>query len=168
VILVAVGSSQFPFDRLLRAVADLPSDERVVVQHGPSQIRPLHASCLDFAPLDVLGGLIREARVVVTHAGVGSVLFALANGKRPVVVPRRRAFGETVDDHQVESARRFAGSGIVTLVEEPELLAATLAATPAHEFELSLPSASLRLPLVEELRGYLGTVLGPPSRAVTP
>ena len=35
---------------------------------------------------------IRAASVVVTHAGVGSVMVSLANGKCPVVVPRRKAF----------------------------------------------------------------------------
>jgi UDP-N-acetylglucosamine transferase subunit ALG13 len=63
---------------------------------------------------------IREARVIVTHAGVGSVMVALANSKRPIVVPRRRSFGEAVDDHQLQLGRRFADAGLVTLVETPD------------------------------------------------
>ena len=68
-ILVAVGASQFPFDRLLRAVDELPRAEPLVVQHGPSAIRPVGARCLQFVPLHDLAELVREARVVVTHAG---------------------------------------------------------------------------------------------------
>ncbi|NUT54618.1 MAG: hypothetical protein HOQ03_01365, partial [Thermoleophilia bacterium] len=64
----------------------------------------------------------------VTHAGVGSVLVALANGKRPVVVPRLKAFGEAVDDHQLQLGRRFAAAGLVTLVEDLGALEAALAA----------------------------------------
>ena len=53
-------------------------------------------------------------------AGVGSVMVALANAKRPIVVPRRKSFGEAVDDHQLQLGRRFAEAGLVTLVEEPD------------------------------------------------
>ena len=70
---------------------------------------------------------IRRARVVVTHAGVGSVMVSLANGKRPVVVPRLKSFGEAVDDHQLQLGRRFAAAGLVTLVEAPDGLGAALA-----------------------------------------
>ena len=95
---------------------------------------------------------IRRARVVVTHAGVGSVMVALANGKRPVVVPRRKAFGEAVDDHQLQLGRRFAAAGLVTLVEEPDGLAAALARASSDR-RRSCPSASS---LAADLRGFPG------------
>lgn len=166
-ILVAVGTSQFPFDRLLRAVDDLPRTEPIIVQHGPSEIRPAGASCEAFVPLERFARLVREARVVVTHAGVGSILLALANNRKPYVVPRLRAFGETVDDHQLESARRFAGAGVVTLVEQPELLAAAIAKGASNGSGVPVAPADGALPLVEELRDYLIAVVGRPSVSVT-
>ena len=72
--------------------------------------------------------MVRSSRAVVTHAGVGSVLVSLANGKRPVVVPRLKVFGEAVDDHQLQLGRRFAAAGLVTLIEDPSGLAAALEA----------------------------------------
>jgi UDP-N-acetylglucosamine transferase subunit ALG13 len=128
-ILVTVGSCEYPFDRLLRAVAvaELPADEPLVVQCGPSELRPSRAQCVDFVPFDALVDYVRQARIVVTHAGIGSILTCLANGKQPVVVPRRRRFGETVDDHQVDSARRLAEVGLVRFVDDPESLGTVLA-----------------------------------------
>lgn len=167
-ILVAVGSSQFPFDRLLQAAAELPRTERVVIQHGPSDVRPAGASCTDFVPFEELANLIREARVVVTHAGVGSILLALANGKKPIVLPRLRVFGEAVDDHQLESARRLARAGVVTLVEEPKQLATAIARARSHTLGASLSSSDVPLPLVKELRDYLVKLIGPPAAAVAP
>ena len=152
-ILVAVGASQFPFDRLLRAVDTLAWTEPLVVQHGPSTIRPSRARCVPFMPPQRLADLVRESRVVITHAGVGSILLAVANGKRPYVVPRRRAFGETVDDHQVESARRFAQAGLVTFVEDPDGLEAAL----READDAPLPAPNGESPLVRELRTYLAT-----------
>lgn len=156
-ILVTVGASQFPFDRLLHAVDRVAEREVAVVQHGPSDVRPRGARCVPFLPVQTLGELVREARVVVTHGGVGSILLALANGKRPYVVPRRRAFGETVDDHQVESARRFEQAGLVTMVDDLGLLA-DLIARPAP----SVASSAGGGRLAGELREYIRSVAGEP------
>jgi UDP-N-acetylglucosamine transferase subunit ALG13 len=117
VIFVTTGTCE-PFDRLLAAVGAAGLDEEVVVQHGASAVRPAGARCVDFLPFDELVELVRSARIVVTHAGVGSVLTTLTNGKRPVVVPRLAAAGDAVDDHQLEFARRLAARGLVTLVED--------------------------------------------------
>jgi UDP-N-acetylglucosamine transferase subunit ALG13 len=51
----------------------------------------------------------------VTHAGVGSILSARRAGHVPLVVPRRRALGEHVDDHQVRFAAWMADRGQVVL-----------------------------------------------------
>ena len=119
-IFVSVGTNEARFDRLLRAVAELPLDEELVVQHGHSardRARRTPSSSTS-SPSRRWSTTIRRARVVVTHAGVGSVMVSLANGKCPVVVPRRKAFGEAVDDHQLQLGRRFAAAGLVTLVED--------------------------------------------------
>jgi UDP-N-acetylglucosamine transferase subunit ALG13 len=153
-ILVTVGSSQFPFDRLLAAVDSLALPEEVIVQHGASTVRPRGARCVDYLPSGELEEAIRSARAVVTHGGVGSILLSLANGRRPIVVPRRRSFGETVDDHQVESARRFAREDLVTLVEDAKLLGAALAS--ANGATRVFPGTG---ELERELREYLDTVM---------
>jgi UDP-N-acetylglucosamine transferase subunit ALG13 len=150
-ILVTLGSSHYPFDRLLRALDGIALDEELVVQHGPSAIRPAGARCVPFVPALELAELVREARVVVTHAGVGTIVLALTNGKRPVVVPRLKAFGEAVDDHQVEAGGRFGRAGLVTLVEDPAELAGALAATAVTDVAV----AAGEPPLVTELRTYL-------------
>jgi UDP-N-acetylglucosamine transferase subunit ALG13 len=163
-ILVAVGASQFPFDRLLRAVDAISerATEPLVVQHGPSTLRPRRARCVPYVPTQQLAQLVAEARVVVTHAGVGSILLSLSNGKRPYVVPRRRVFDETVDDHQLECARRFAQAGLVDLIEDPSDLAEAIARPSAP---IDLPDGSQGA-LAHELRLFLAETIGPPT--VTP
>ncbi len=127
-IFVTVGTNEARFERLLRAVAALPSDERVRDPAWPLAGRPAsNCELVDFLPFEAMVETMRRARVVVTHAGVGSVMVALSNGKRPVVVPRRKALGEAVDDHQLELGRRFAQAGFVTLVETEPALADAVA-----------------------------------------
>ena len=151
-ILVTVGTSETPFDRLLEAfdMDDRP-DEEVIVQHGPSSVRPRGTSCVDFLPYDQLVDTIRRARLVVTHAGVGSIMTTLANGKRPIVVPRLHRFDEAVDDHQLALGRRLADSGLVVLVERPEdVLARLETASELAELDTG-PSPEL----VAELKGFI-------------
>ena len=158
-IFVTVGTNEAPFDRLLSSLSGLGGLEghELVVQHGASGVRPPGATCVESLPYDEVVETMRRAAVVVTHAGVGSVLTALTAGKRPVVTPRLRRFGEAVDDHQLEFARHVGPIGLVTVVEDLSLLPeAVLAATQTA----SAPEIGPSRRLVEELRQYLDSALG--------
>ena len=154
-IFVTVGTNEARFDRLLRAVADFRTGEPFVIQHGHSSAigRP-NCELVDFLPFETMVETVRRARVVVTHAGVGTVMVALSNGKRPVVVPRLKSFGEAVDDHQLQLGRRFAQAGFVTLAETELALAAAL----RHEQEAAtVPTATNALS--HDLRGFLERIV---------
>jgi UDP-N-acetylglucosamine transferase subunit ALG13 len=158
VIFVTVGTNEAQFDRLLRAVAKLPIEEELLIQHGHSSpTSEPHVKLVDFLPFEELVETVRRARVVISHAGVGTVMVALANARRPVVVPRRKAFGEAVDDHQLQLGRRFAAIGLVTLVEAPEALGDVL--TRTHDAPAFLPASST---LATDLRLYLEGRIVPP------
>jgi UDP-N-acetylglucosamine transferase subunit ALG13 len=160
-IFVSVGTNEARFDRLLRAVAELPLDEELIVQHGHSaRIERDGAELVDFFSFEEMVATILRARVVVTHAGVGSVMVSLANGKCPVVVPRRKSFGEAVDDHQLQLGRRFAAAGLVTLVEAPDGLAAALAGE--QQPAAIVPSASS---LAADLTSFLEHAIPRPLTA---
>jgi len=153
-IFVSVGTHETPFDRLLRAVAELDGGEDVVVQHGLSAIRCNSATEFDYLPFDRVLEYVRSARAIVTHAGVGSVMLALANDKRPIVMARRHAFGEAVDDHQVELAARLERAGLVEVVEDSRHLSEYLtrsARPPAFDSGEPWLGASLRTYLASQL-----------------
>jgi UDP-N-acetylglucosamine transferase subunit ALG13 len=65
--------------------------------------------------------LARSADVVVTHAGVGTLLQLLEWGVHPVVLIRRAARGEHVDDHQEQIGQLLREAGLAVVVEAPEL-----------------------------------------------
>ena len=155
-IFVTVGMGPEPFDRLLRAIDGLPIDEELVVQHGPSSVRPARATCVDYLSYDEFVEHVRRARVVVASAGVGATVTALAHGKKPIVVPRLSRYGEWFDDHQSEFAHRVAAGGYVIVLEDPERLADVLATAG----DLSAPPlASNGGRLVREVRAYLETAI---------
>lgn len=150
-IFVTVGTNEAPFDRLVRAVGELHLDEEIVVQHGASAVRPARVACLEAMPFAELVEHVKRARVVVTHGGVGSILVAGANGRRPVVVPRLRRFGEAVDDHQLALARKLEDLGLIVLVDDPSRLGAVLADPPEESAHVVTRSSELE----SELRAYL-------------
>ena len=154
-IFVSVGTNEARFDRLLRAVDGLGAGEELVVQHGPSPVRPAGATCVDYLSFEQMTEHLARARVAVLHAGVGSVLAALASGTRPVVVPRLQRHGEAVDDHQVGFGRRLHEEGLVVFVEDPgQLPGAVVAHEGRFEGEVGVEGR-----LVEELRELIDAAL---------
>jgi beta-1,4-N-acetylglucosaminyltransferase len=126
-IFVTIGTSE-PFERLLGGLPLPPAGEELVVQMGESNTQPAGATCLTYMAFDELADYVRRARLVVTHAGVGTIMVAHQADKRCIVVPRLARFGEAIDDHQLLLARRLDALGIVTLVEDMRMLPEVLAA----------------------------------------
>jgi len=73
--------------------------------------------------MDEFAHQIKTARLLILHAGAGSVIHALETGKYPLVMPRRADLGEHINDHQIEFARTLGEMGKVMVVETPECLA---------------------------------------------
>jgi UDP-N-acetylglucosamine transferase subunit ALG13 len=132
VIFATVGSTQIPFERLVRALEGLPGD-RLYAQHGPV---PAPAGAMWSQPFmqfpEVLESM-RRAEAVVCHAGAGSILCALREGHTPIVVPRLKRYAETVDDHQVEFAEALAAEGSVIAVDDLGRLAEAVASAPPRQ-----------------------------------
>jgi UDP-N-acetylglucosamine transferase subunit ALG13 len=124
-IFVTVGA-QMAFDRLVRTVdqwAGLRARSGVFAQIGPSDYLPKHIEAARFLDPVEFRTRVEAARVVVAHAGMGSIITALELGKPIIVMPRRGDLRETRNDHQVATAKHFARQDrIVVAFDERELL----------------------------------------------
>lgn len=91
-ILVLTGLERFPFDRILSFVDE--SLQRkilngpVFAQSGTSRYVPRFYEAIPHVSSDQLDKAFLEADLIVTHAGVGSVVRGIRAGKRIIVVPR--------------------------------------------------------------------------------
>lgn len=125
-IYATVGTMYLDFKRLIQKMDEIASDtgERVIVQTGMSEIIPKCCEYFAFKPREDVLALQREARMVVSHAGIGSVIDVLHVQKPTVFVPRLARFGEHNNDHQIEIARameqRNWGRMILDIEELPE------------------------------------------------
>ena len=132
---VSLGTEHWPFNRALDPLLEILAEDEVIWQAGAGAGRGTHRGqpLRDFIPADELYRAFDEADVVVTHAGVGSVLSALKHGKVPVVLPRLSAYRETTDDHQLEFAELMDERGLAVHVEPSALTRADLVRAAALE-----------------------------------
>ncbi len=111
-ILVTVGTEQYPFNRLMHWIEVLQLSEliqeEVVVQYGTCTILPAGAKVYRFLKEEKFQDLIHQARIVIAHCGEGTLLLLDSLDKPYILVSRSQQFQEHVDDHQVELALALA------------------------------------------------------------
>ncbi len=108
-MVVSLGTSPYGFRRLVeRLIAIVPPDVEVLWQTGTTDVSGLGITTRAAVPSAELEVAIQRADVVVSHAGTGAALSALEAGRCPILVPRRAARFEHVDDHQLQIALDFA------------------------------------------------------------
>lgn len=153
-ILVTVGNATQPFRRLLEAVERLAGEgafagEEVLMQSGhDGGFEPRHARRVPFLGPREFAEAVAAASVVICHAGAGTLWHVFGAGKVPVVMPRRRRYGEHLDD-QLELVRALVAEGRVEAALEPDELPGAIAAARRRSAE-ALPSPPTRmLTLVE-------------------
>ncbi|GAA1147879.1 glycosyltransferase [Nesterenkonia lutea] len=122
-IFVTLGTIRpFRFDALVDAVlAAAPEGAEIVWQLGETDRTDLPGKVHRTISVEDFDREAMHADVVVTHAGVGSTLRLLELGISPVLVPRRKARGEHIDDHQTQVASQLAAAGLLQRVDAPDL-----------------------------------------------
>lgn len=129
-IFLTVGNWHRGFDRLVKAVDELRGKEiiteDVVAQIGSGRYKPTRLQTLAFCSPTEFGEIMGRARLVITHAGVGTVAQAVMRGKPVVVVPRKAELGEIGDGHQWTTAKLLEEEGKILVAydvsELPERL----------------------------------------------
>ncbi|MEE2060392.1 glycosyltransferase [Rhodococcus artemisiae] len=122
-IFVTLGTIKpYRFDSAVDAVlrTGLANDE-TVWQLGSTTREGLPGIIYETVENDHFESLVKDADVVITHSGVGSILKILGLGKYPVVLPRDKSRGEHVDDHQMQIANLVSQSAISTAVDPLKL-----------------------------------------------
>ncbi len=105
-IFVTVGTHEQPFDRLVRNVDGLVENgvikETVIMQTGYCTYAPKCCKASKWFTYAEMVQHVADAHIVITHGGPSSFIMPLQMGKIPIVVPRNKAFGEHINDHQIE------------------------------------------------------------------
>lgn len=156
-IFVTVGT-QTPFERLIRAVDEwalLRKRSDVFAQIGSSDFRAKKIETAHYISPEDFRRRVEAATVIVSHAGMGSIITALEFAKPIIVMPRRADLKETRNDHQFATAKHFDNHSRITvaldeiaLIDKLDEFKAPSDILPAIE-----PHASLQL--ISALRGFI-------------
>jgi len=125
-IFLTVGT-QFSFDRLVKAVDEAVGkngfSERFFAQIGQGcRYKPRNFDYVSSLQKKVFDEYFTQASAVVSHGGVGTIKMALEHNKPLLIMPRLKKYGEVVNDHQVDLARKFGTNGhVLVAYDEKEL-----------------------------------------------
>jgi UDP-N-acetylglucosamine--N-acetylmuramyl-(pentapeptide) pyrophosphoryl-undecaprenol N-acetylglucosamine transferase len=145
-IVVTLGTYRgYGFLRLVRRLLEiLPPEIEVLWQTGDTNVTGLGISGHYAIPERELTNAMREADVVVSHAGVGTALAALEVGKCPVLVPRRHSQREHVDDHQTQIANELSNRSLTVSIEASDL-----------DYEDLLTAANNRVTMLAQIPAFV-------------
>jgi UDP-N-acetylglucosamine transferase subunit ALG13 len=127
VILLTVGT-QLPFDRFVRIVDEAAPALGVPIfaQIGNAEYEPVHMEWRRLVPPIEFDAMLGKATVIVSHAGVGTVVMAQKYSKPVILFPRRAALNEHRNDHQLATVAALEGRTGVYVARTPEDLIALL------------------------------------------
>ena len=156
-ILLTIGT-QLPFDRLVKAMDDIAATlpEDIFGQIGHASYTPVHMQWAATLRPDEFDKKFRDASVIVSHAGIGTILAAQKHRKPLVLMPRLASHGEHRNDHQLATAQQVRDKPGVYVAEDAEELAALLRRgdLEAARDDLELTGRTL---FVNNIRSYLAS-----------
>lgn len=123
-IFVTVGTD-LPFDRMVRVIDDWARANHradVFAQIGEGAWKPEFIRYSHFLQPPEFSQRFGEASLIISHAGMGTILSALRHGKPILVMPKRASLGEHRSEHQVATAKRMRELGNVNVALDEEEL----------------------------------------------
>lgn len=131
-IFVTVGT-QLAFPRLIDVMERYAqtSGEEVIAQVGEETTPRDGIDVRHLIAPAAYNEIFRRARVIVAHAGIGTILSARKFGRPLVIVPRRCDLGEHRNDHQTATARALEDTPGLHVAWEAEDVPALLASGKA-------------------------------------
>lgn len=116
-IFVTVGTQPNGFLRCLKEVELLIEKynitEEVVAQIGNTDFETDKFKTVRFTGENEFKEYIKNASVVITHAGSGAIFNSIKAGKKVIVMARLHDFNEMADNHQTELVKKLSEGGYI-------------------------------------------------------
>lgn len=123
-IFVTIGTQE-PFDRLIKVLDNIAEhlEESVIVQTMETDYHIKNMTVYSFMPPSEYMRILNESRLIVSHAGMGTVISALMANKPIVILPRIASLGEHRNEHQLATANKLKELGYAYVAnDEQELI----------------------------------------------
>lgn len=116
-IFVTVGT-QLPFDRLIRAVDEIApflGGERIIAQTCGGRYAARYIECRTYIPAAEFDAIIKQSRLIISHAGTGNIIAALMQGKPCIIMPRLASLSEHRNEHQLATVKKMRELRLVSV-----------------------------------------------------
>ena len=121
-IFVMLGTQNNSFHRLLEEIDKLIEKkvikEKVVAQIGYTKYEGKNIEVFDLLPKEELEKYQKEASLIITHGGAGSIISSLKFGKKVIAIPRKHEYGEHVNNHQEEIVTMYNEKGYIIGIDD--------------------------------------------------
>jgi len=159
-IFVTTGTQE-PFDRLMMAIdviAQKRPDIQIVAQVARSLYQARNLRVHEFLTPVEFSAHFSNAKLIVSHAGMGTIISALVQEKPILVFPRLAKYGEHRNDHQLATARAFEKLHYVhAAYSEEELEAKLLTLMSSNSNCLHKIGKTASQELISSLQNYIAS-----------
>lgn len=125
-ILVTLGTQDKEFSRILKEIDRLIEkkviNDSVIVQAGFTKYKSKNMEIFDYISNKELERFMKQADLLITHGGVGSITLGLKYKKKIIAIARRQELKEHTNNHQTQILNAFYNAGyILKLDSEKDL-----------------------------------------------
>ena len=147
-VFLTVGNE--PCDRLVKAfdewAAGASDQLEVIAQIGKTDLQLQHCAFFQFLKPAEYARIFSQSALVVSHAGMGTIITSIKNNKWLVLLPRLASLGETRNEHQLATVQHFKRYQGILVADTPADLATTLDKTLAM-----ISQGAIKPPVSEDL-----------------
>ena len=161
-MIFATVGTQLPFDRLLQGLdtwAERNAGIPILAQSGATSAQLRHVETVSQMGQADFQDRFEKARLIVGHAGMGTILCAAELGKPLILMPRRADYGEHRNDHQQDTAQEMSRLSNVTVVSDVQSLHRALDEAVASDFKVEPSEACAEAEelglLIEAIRDFV-------------
>lgn len=121
-IFVTLGTQDKAFTRLLDAIENQilngQIEEEVIVQAGYTKYESKHMKIYKLISSKEFNSLMKRCDLLLTHAGVGSIMTGLQHHKTVIAAARLKEYNEHTNNHQLDILKEFTKQGYILALED--------------------------------------------------
>jgi UDP-N-acetylglucosamine transferase subunit ALG13 len=153
-IFLTLGT-QLPFNRLVEAVDGIAPliNETIYGQIGRGSYAPVNFEYTETLSPAEFNNRFEAARVVIGHAGIGTVLAGFKSQKPLILMARQASFGEHRNDHQIATATQMSRFTGVYIAESAKDIRDILSNKDLESMERQI--SPNRVKLIQHLRSEI-------------
>jgi UDP-N-acetylglucosamine transferase subunit ALG13 len=150
-MIFATVGTQLPFRRMFDSLESVASKltTEIIAQTADPHWHSDRIETHVFLTPQHYGEIFGRADLIISHAGIGTVLMAIARQKPLIVMPRRASLGEHRNEHQLATVNMLKDNEGIYVVQDSKELGAVLSRTDLR------PAKSNLTPQRKALQDYV-------------